>query len=63
MCEALRRVRDIAAAWCMTRAHAESFPPIVFNITDGEATDCDNRTPRRGRADQVAARPTVTYCS
>lgn len=42
MCEALRRVRDIAAAWCADPAHAESFPPIVFNITDGEATDCDN---------------------
>ena len=23
-------------------AHAESFPPMVFNITDGEATDCDD---------------------
>ncbi len=42
MCEALRRVRDIAAAWCADPAHAESFPPIVFNITDGEATDCDD---------------------
>ena len=39
MCEALRRVRDIAAAWCADPAHAESFPPMVFNITDGEATD------------------------
>ena len=38
MCEALRRVRDIAAAWCADPAHAESFPPMVFNITDGEAT-------------------------
>lgn len=42
MCEALRRVRDIAAAWCADPAHAESFPPMVFNITDGEATDCDD---------------------
>ena len=42
MCEALRRVRDIAAAWCADPAHAESFPPIVFNITAGEATDGDN---------------------
>ena len=42
MCEALRRVREIAAAWCADPAHAGSFPPTVFNITDGEATDCDN---------------------
>ena len=41
MCEALRRVRDIAAAWCADPAHAESFPPMVFNITDGEASDSD----------------------
>lgn len=42
MCEALRRIRDLAAAWCADPSHAESFPPIVFNITDGEATDCDD---------------------
>ncbi len=35
MCEALRRIRDLAAAWCAEAAHAASFPPIVFNITDG----------------------------
>ena len=42
MCEALRRVRDIAAEWTARAANAESFPPVVFNITDGEATDCDD---------------------
>ena len=42
MCEALRRIRDLAAAWCADPSHAECFPPIVFNITDGEATDCDD---------------------
>ena len=31
----------IAAAWCADPAHAESFPPMVFNITDGRATDFD----------------------
>lgn len=41
MCEALRRARDLAAAWCALPANADSFPPVVFNITDGEATDCD----------------------
>ena len=42
MCEALRRARDFVAGWCARPAHAESFPPVVFNITDGEATDCDD---------------------
>lgn len=42
MCEALRRVRDIASEWTARAANAESFPPVVFNITDGEATDCDD---------------------
>lgn len=41
MGEALRRARDFVTAWCAEPAHAESFPPVIFNITDGEATDCD----------------------
>lgn len=52
MCEALRRVRDIAAEWCADPAHAESFPPVVFNITDGEATDCDDEE-LRAVAEQI----------
>ena len=40
MCEALRTARDMVQGWCADPAHAESFPPVVFNITDGEATDC-----------------------
>ena len=40
MYEALDRAREIAEAWCRNPEHAESFPPTVFNITDGEATDC-----------------------
>lgn len=42
MCEALRRARDLAAAWTARIENADSFPPVVFNITDGEATDCDD---------------------
>ncbi len=41
MCEALRRARDLAAAWITRPEHAASFPPVLFNITDGEATDGD----------------------
>ena len=34
---ALQMAHRLAAAWC--RKHPSSFPPIVINITDGEATD------------------------
>ena len=36
MYEALLQIRDLTQAWCTNPAHSESFPPIVFNITDGE---------------------------
>ncbi|MEG1672818.1 MAG: VWA domain-containing protein [Alistipes sp.] len=42
MYDALLNVRDLVAAWIMQPDHTESFPPIVFNITDGEASDCDD---------------------
>lgn len=41
MHQALDQAREIAEAWCRRPEHAESFPPTIFNITDGEATDCD----------------------
>ena len=39
MCQALSRAREILDAWL--RQHPDAFPPIVVNITDGEATDGD----------------------
>ncbi|MGB8684611.1 MAG: vWA domain-containing protein [Candidatus Binatus sp.] len=39
MCEALNRARSIISQW--VTQHPSSFPPIVINITDGEATDGD----------------------
>lgn len=42
MCEALQHIRDMAEAWCSQICNAESFPPVIFNITDGEATDCQD---------------------
>lgn len=42
MYEALLRVRDMVAGWCEQEQNRDSFPPIVFNITDGEPTDCDD---------------------
>lgn len=43
MCQALRQASSILEPW--VQAHPASFPPIVINITDGEATDGDPREP------------------
>jgi len=39
MCEALRLVQSIIEGW--VKSHPESYPPMVFNITDGESGDGD----------------------
>jgi len=39
MCAALKEATRIVETWCQERA--KGFPPIVINITDGEATDGD----------------------
>ncbi len=39
MTEALKQAREALAGWI--GQHPDAFPPIVFNITDGEATDGD----------------------
>lgn len=39
MCEALEYVEKIIQGWL--NEHPDCFPPIVINITDGEATDGD----------------------
>jgi hypothetical protein len=41
MCQALDRARQILTDWA--GQHPDSYPPIVVNITDGEATDGDPR--------------------
>ena len=41
MGEAFRYARDLAKEWVMQSDHAQSFPPVFFNITDGEATDAN----------------------
>lgn len=38
MGQTLDYVYSIGASWC--RKHTDSFPMIIFNITDGEASDC-----------------------
>ncbi len=42
MCEGLRQAKSIISRWLSS--HADCFPPIVMNITDGEATDGDATT-------------------
>src|SRR5256886_2810046 len=39
MCAALKEATRIVETWC--KEHPTGFPPIVINITDGEATDGD----------------------
>ncbi len=39
MCRALKTAKDILETWIA--GHPDGFPPIVINITDGEATDGD----------------------
>jgi len=39
MCAALNRAGQLAAAW--VKQHPDVFPPVVVNLTDGEATDGD----------------------
>lgn len=41
MHSALCTVCDLAERWCADAANADSFPPLVFNITDGEFSDCN----------------------
>lgn len=41
MFEALLHVHDLTAEWCSQPQNTDSFPPVVFHITDGEASDCD----------------------
>ncbi len=39
-----RRFFESLMNWCAIgaiRAHGACYPPVVFNITDGEASDCD----------------------
>lgn len=39
MLEAFGKALKLLTKWCSDRTHRQSYPPTVFNITDGEATD------------------------
>ena len=40
MYEMLTLANEMIEQWCAEPQNADSFPPIVFNITDGQASDC-----------------------
>ncbi len=42
MYEALNYMYDALKVWCAKPANFDSFPPMVFNITDGESSDCSS---------------------
>ena len=39
MYKAITRVTELVSKWCANEENRDSFPPVVFNITDGEASD------------------------
>lgn len=41
MYEAMLLIRDTVAEWCRNPQNRDSFPPIIFNITDGVYSDCN----------------------
>ncbi|HEY7262848.1 MAG TPA: vWA domain-containing protein [Trebonia sp.] len=45
MCHALAAAKDLVANW--TARYSRSFPPIVLNLTDGEANDGDPHSAAR----------------
>jgi len=45
MCYALEIAYQVLSSW--TKTHVSSFPPVVINITDGEATDGNPLEPAR----------------
>lgn len=48
MCAALKRARELAEQWATK--HPDNYPPVVMNITDGEATDGDITGPAKDLA-------------
>ena len=43
MYEALWEIRNMVRRWCSDPRNADSFPPVVINITDGGASDCNEK--------------------
>ena len=52
MYEAFLTIRDLVRDWCAKPQNATSFPPVIFNITDGMYSDC-NGAELRAIAEQI----------
>lgn len=50
MFSALTECYRLCEQWCACKAHRQSYPPTIFNITDGESSDGDDR-----QLEQIAA--------
>lgn len=50
MFAALMECHRLCEQWCACKAHRRSYPPTIFNITDGESSDGDDR-----QLEQIAA--------
>lgn len=44
MKSAMEQALALASRWCRKPGNRASYPPTIFNITDGEATDGDHQT-------------------
>ncbi len=44
MYELFCRLHMLVKEWCGDPRHYKSFPPVIFHITDGEASDCDEQS-------------------
>lgn len=42
MYAAMNRCFAMVSSWCSNKSHRNSYPPTILNITDAEATDCNN---------------------
>jgi len=51
MYEAFSRVLEMVESWCGNPSNADSYPPTVINITDGEGSDADS-----GKIREITAR-------
>ena len=54
MCAALEQALLLAGRWCRRPGNVASYPPTIFNITDGEASDGDYER-LTGLAEQIRA--------
>ena len=58
MYEALSRAYNMVEQWCNSESYRQSYPPTIFNISDGEATDATDDQ-LRGIANRIKGLATL----